>query len=102
MTEDIVIQTTYTENGHGQRIVPIYFTSFHVPLELYNDEAMNRKASSLVSFAQNAGCESSFVRHFTNTNYGREMFYVSSPDRSHTGTITEAILNGFGISYVLR
>ena len=99
MPEEVAIQMTLVENGLGQRAVPIYFASFHVPLELYNDDAANRGAFSRMSDAQNADVESSFVYHFTDKNYGREVFYVSSPDELHTASIAGTILQGFGVEH---
>lgn len=102
MPEDIILQETLVENGLGEKVVPIYFSQFHIPQEDYADLEKNVRAYSAMQGAQNRIDESSCVQHFTVKNYGREAFYVASPDKKHTQDICEAILNGFGMKYSLK
>lgn len=99
---DIVICTALVRNGRGEKIVPIYSTTFDVPLELYNDEALHRRAFEMKRDVCIHSHESSELHHFTVKSYGFEAFYVATPNIGHTRNIAEAILRGFGIGYMAK
>lgn len=102
MPEDIIIQETLVENGLGQKIIPIYFSLFHIPNEIYQDKKKNREVSLMAQTAMNRGIESSLVKILDVRIYGMTAIYVASPNKKHTQGICEAFLKSFNMDYVIK
>ena len=102
MPENIIIQEMLVENGLGQKIIPIYFSLFHIPNEIYQDKKKNSQVSLMARTAMNKGIESSLVERLDVRVYGMMAIYVASSNKKHTRGICEAILKSFNIDYVIK
>jgi hypothetical protein len=95
--EKIIISEIMVENAHGFRVIPSFYTTFHVPERQFREDAAAVLYKARLEFDNLKSGNS--LHHFA-TPSGREAIYVESPSRDTTESVADVVLNSFAIPHI--